>query len=118
MRVVKLLDILIAYVLLILFAAALVAGVFDWRFFIAAAAALALYFLWEFLRLRCPWCSCTVELSHLFQGLRRSRTCHCPSCGHEITVVLRVNKAVPERAAQAEEREDSEDIEKPKAEIK
>lgn len=105
MRVVKLLDILIAYVLLFLFAAALVAGVFRWSFFIAAAAALGLYFLWEYLRLRCPWCASTVELSTLLRGLRRS--CHCPSCGHEILVVLRVNSSVPEHAARSKAREEA-----------
>lgn len=105
MRVVKLLDILIAYVLLILFAAGLVAGVFRWPFFIAAAAALALYFLWEYLRLRCPWCASTVELSFLLRGLRRS--CHCPFCGHEITVVLHVNRSVPEHAARSKAREEA-----------
>lgn len=104
MRVVRLLDILIAYILLFLFAAALVAGVFRWRFFIAAAVALALYFLWEFLRLRCPWCSSTVELSRLLRGARRTRSCHCPACGHEITVVFRINRSVPEHAARTKAR--------------
>lgn len=89
MRVVKLLDIVLSYVLMLLFAAALVAGVFKWPFFIAAAVLLGMYFLWEYFRLRCPWCRSAVEPSHLLRGLRRP--CHCPSCGHEITVVVKVN---------------------------
>lgn len=113
MRVVKLLDIIIAYVLLLLFAAALVAGVFRWPFLIAAGAALALYFLWEFLRLRCPWCAGTVELSTLLRGFRRP--CHCPFCGHEILVVLRVNRSVPEHAARSRARAQAQETGRDKA---
>ena len=99
MRVVTLLDIVLGYALLLLFAAALVMGVFKWGFFIAAAVLLLLYFVWDFLRLRCPWCRGPVEPSQLLRGLRRS--CHCPSCGHEITVVTRVNRSVPRRRRSA-----------------
>lgn len=94
MRVVKLIEILVDYVLLLAFAAALVGGVFLWPLFIAAALCLGLHFLWAYLRLRCPWCGSILEPGALLRGLRRS--CHCPACGHEILVVTHVTRSVPE----------------------
>lgn len=91
MRVVRVLDILLAYLLIFACAGFLVAGVFVPWYFIGAGAALALYFLWSCLRLRCPWCGVSVDLGKLLRGLRK--TCNCPNCGHEITVALYVNEA-------------------------
>ncbi len=90
MKVVRFFDILLEYFFMLAFAVCLVAGVFNWRFFIAAAVALLAYFIWGVLRLHCPWCGSPVELSDLFRGLKKG--CHCPACGHEITVVTKVNK--------------------------
>lgn len=97
MRVIRLFEILVGYALLLIFAAALVGGVFLWPFFLVAAAALIGYFLWEHFCLRCPWCRSAVEPSQLLRGLRHP--CHCPACGHEITVVVRLDPNVPEHAA-------------------
>ncbi len=93
MRVVHFFDILVEYVFALAFAACLVAGVFDWRYFVVAGLALLFYFIWGAWRLRCPWCGGAVELSDLCRGLRKS--CHCPACGHEIVVVTRVNIKSP-----------------------
>ena len=101
MRVIRFFEILVAFALMLIFAAALVGGVFRWPFFILAAVALGIYFVWEFVCLRCPWCGSVMEPSRLARGLRRP--CHCPSCGHEITVVWRVNTRVPEHGPDSEE---------------
>ncbi len=95
MRVVKLLDIIIEYVLMLAFAVMLVAGVFRPWCFVAAAIALAGYFIWGALRLRCPKCGGQVEPGALLRGIRHG--CHCPECGHEIIVVTRVNRSIPEK---------------------
>ncbi len=95
MRVVRLFDILLAYLLIFACAGFLVAGVFAPWCFAVSGAALALYFLWSFLRLRCPWCGMSVDLTKLLRGLRK--TCNCPNCGHEITVALYVRKTPPKR---------------------
>lgn len=113
MRVIKLFDILVDYVLMLIFAVSLVGGVFHWLFFIVAAVALAFYFVWGHLCLRCPWCGAAVEPSALLRGLRRP--CHCPSCGHEITVVWRVNSSVPEHGGDGGS---SGDVTKPDSGIK
>ena len=90
MRVIRLFEIILAYIFMLAFAVFLVAGVFNKWFFFAAAAALACYFILNVWRLHCPWCGGPVELSALFRGLKKG--CHCPSCGHEITVVVRVGR--------------------------
>ena len=90
MRVVRFFEIILAYIFMVAFAVFLVAGVFDKWFFAAAAGALACYFILNAWRLHCPWCGGPVELSALFRGLKKG--CHCPSCGHEITVVVKVSR--------------------------
>ncbi len=90
MKYIYVLDILLEYIFMFAFAVFLVLGVFNWRFFIAAGAALVLYVIWALARLRCPWCHSGVELGELARARRHG--CHCPACGHEITVVTRVNK--------------------------
>lgn len=102
MRVIRLFDVLLQYFFILAFAASLVAGVFVWQFFIVAAAALLCYIVWGVWRLRCPWCRGPVELNDLLRG--RKKTCHCPACGHEITVVWRQNlrPAGPRAAAPAD----------------
>ena len=95
MRVVRLFDILFSYLLVLVCAAGLVAGLFDVRFFAVSGAALVIYLIWGFFRLRCPWCGETVDLNKLLRGYKR--TCNCPNCGHEITVALFVKKKPPKK---------------------
>ena len=95
MRIIRTFDILLAYVFVIVCSAALVAGCFAWRWFILAGAALAAYFIWAILMLRCPWCGGFINLNRLLYA-RRHRY-HCPGCGHEITVAGR--KTWTEKAA-------------------
>ena len=87
MRIIRIFDVLLAYVFVIVCSAALVAGCFRWRWFILAGASLAAYFIWTILMLRCPWCGGFINLSSLLRA--RRRRCHCPGCGHEITVAGR-----------------------------
>ncbi len=95
MKYIHVFDIVLEYGFMFAFAVCLVLGVFNWHYFIAAAAALVFYIVWGFLRLRCPWCGSGVELSDLARARRHG--CNCPVCGHEITVVRRVNKKPPQR---------------------
>ena len=90
MRVIRIADVLLQYIFIFLFAVSLVAGVFRWQWFIVAGVAILAYLVWGLWRLRCPWCKSFVELGDLVRGLKRS--CHCPACGHEITVVTRLGK--------------------------
>lgn len=106
MRVVRLFDILLSYLLVLLCGAGLVAGIFDVRYFLGAGAAFLMYLVWGFFRLRCPWCGESVDSARLLRGLWR--TCNCPNCGHEIIVVPFVSHGTPAklrraRAAAAEE---------------
>ncbi len=93
MRVIRIADVVLQYIFIFLFAGSLVAGVFRWQWFIVAGAAILAYLVWGLWRLRCPWCGGAVELGELIHGRRGS--CHCPSCGHEITVVTRLGKLTP-----------------------
>ena len=90
MRVIRIYDVALQYIFIFLFAGSLVAGVFSWPWFIVAAVALILYFVWGFWRLRCPWCGGPVEVSDLIRARRRQ--CHCPACGHEIIVVTKLGR--------------------------
>ena len=101
MRVVRLADILLSYLLVLVCAAGIVGGIFDFRYFIAAGAALAVYFVWGWLRLRCPWCGEHVDSGKLLRGLWR--TCNCPNCGHEIVVVPFVSSGTPAKLRRARE---------------
>lgn len=98
MKVIWVLDIVLAYLLIFACAAFLVAGVFKPVCLIWALAALVAYILWSFLRLRCPWCGVSVDLTKLLRGVRK--TCNCPNCGHEITVALYVRKAPPRKRSE------------------
>lgn len=101
MRVIRVFEILLQYLAVLVFGASLVGGVFWWKSFYIAGGALAFYILWGLIRLRCPWCRGTVELWTLLRGVRHG--CHCPHCGHEITVVWWVNRGKPRKLRRADE---------------
>ena len=112
MRVVHVIDILLEYLAVLAFGASLVGALFWWKALYVAGGALLFYILWGLIRLRCPWCRSSVELWTLLRGVRRG--CHCPHCGHEITVVWWVSHGKPrklrraERARQEEPEQESE----------
>lgn len=98
MKYVHVMDIVLEYVFMLTFAACLVIGVFNWHYFIVSGAALFLYIVWGLIRLRCPWCGGGIEVGNLAKARRHG--CHCPICGHEITVVWRVNRKYPQKGSE------------------
>ena len=94
MRIIRIFDIILAYVFVVVCALALVAGCFNWRWFILSGAMLAAYFIWDILMLRCPWCGGFINLDRLLHAWRHQG--YCSSCGHEITVARR-KKWTPKR---------------------
>ena len=87
MKIIRTFDIILAYIFVLVCAAALVAGCFNWRWFILSGVMLAAYFIWDILMLRCPWCGGFINLDRLLYA-RRHRY-YCSGCGHEITVAER-----------------------------
>ncbi|MGM9521906.1 MAG: hypothetical protein ACI3VB_05450 [Oscillospiraceae bacterium] len=84
MKLIRAVDVYIAYFFIIAFAVTLVAGVFKWVFFIPSAVMLAAYFLWNACRLRCPKCGSSTNLDRLLYA--RKHTYHCAACGEEMIV--------------------------------
>ena len=84
MKVMRLWEVLLSYGLIITFAVLLVFGVFSPLLLIPAALALGGYFVWGWLKLRCPGCGAFINLDRLIYA--RHHDFHCPSCGQEIHV--------------------------------
>lgn len=89
MKVIKLHWVLLAYLLLLILAASLVAAVFEPWYLVLSGASLAGYFALSILKLRCPSCGAFVNLDRLVRA--RFRDVHCPACQHEITVVTKIS---------------------------
>jgi hypothetical protein len=86
-RTIGIVFVLLAYLCLLVFGVFLVLGVFNWKNFIVAGAALLAYFIVNAVFLRCPCCRSSINLNMLLRGKRHS--CYCPACGHEIIVTFK-----------------------------
>lgn len=84
MQNIKKKHIVLAYVLLILFAVGIIAGIFKWPFFIPAALALAGYCVLDKKCLRCPHCGGFTNLDRL--GYAVNHEYHCARCGKQLEI--------------------------------